>query len=107
MKRLRQKYAPTTSFALSTVYKTYAALKLRKGHDPDVFITYLQDLRMRMAEMNQVVDDKAFMLHLLADLGDDYELIQFHLDHRMFLTVNPLTLEELRHELNNRYDKIK
>jgi hypothetical protein len=44
--RLKQKYAPTTAFALSTVYKKYAASKLRKGHDPDVFITYLQDLRM-------------------------------------------------------------
>jgi hypothetical protein len=71
MKRLRQKYAPTTAFALSTIYKKYAASKLRKGHDPDVFITYLQDLRMRMAEMNQVVDDKAFMLHILANLGKE------------------------------------
>jgi Zinc knuckle len=60
-----------------------------------------------MAEMNQVVYDKAFMLHILVNLGDDYELVQFHLDHRMFSTVNPLTLEDLRHELNNRYDKIK
>jgi hypothetical protein len=42
MKRLRQKYAPTTAFALSTVYKKYAASQLWNGHDPDVFITYLQ-----------------------------------------------------------------
>jgi hypothetical protein len=57
--------------------------------------------------MNQVVDDKVFMLHILTNLGDDYELVQFHLDHCMFSTVNPLTLEELRHGSNNRYDKIK
>jgi gag-polypeptide of LTR copia-type len=102
MKSLKQKYAPTTAFALSNIYKKYAASKLRKGHDPDVFITYLQDLCMRMTEMNKVVDDKAFMLHILANLGEDYELVQFQLDHRMFLTVNPLTLEELHHEVNNR-----
>jgi hypothetical protein len=53
------------------VYKKYAASKLRTGHDPDVFITYLQDLRMRMAEMNQSIDDRAFMLHILSNLGDD------------------------------------
>jgi hypothetical protein len=57
---------------------------LLQGHDPDVFITYLQDLCMRMAEMNQVVDDRAFMLHILANFGDEYELVQFHLDHHMF-----------------------
>jgi hypothetical protein len=38
------------------------------------------------------------MLRILANLGDDYELVQFQ---------NPLTLEELHHELNNRYHKIK
>jgi hypothetical protein len=105
---LKQNYAPTTAFALSTIYRKYAVSKLRKVHDPDVFITYLQDLCMIMAEMNQVVKLlKAFMLHILANLGDDYELVQFHLDHRMFSTINPLTLEELCHELNNYYDKIK
>jgi gag-polypeptide of LTR copia-type len=107
LKRLKQKYAPTTAFALSTTYKKYVASKLRKGHDPDVFITCLQDFRMRMAEMSQVVDDKAFMLHIIENLGDYYELVQFHLYHRMFSTINPLTLEELCHELNNCYDKIK
>jgi gag-polypeptide of LTR copia-type len=107
MEHLKQKYAPTTAFALSTIYKKFAASKLKNCHDPDVYITYLQDLRSRMAEMNQVVDDRAFMLHILSNLGEDYELVQFHLNHRMFSTTNPLTIEELRHELNNRYDKIK
>jgi gag-polypeptide of LTR copia-type len=107
MKRLKQKYAPTTAFALSTIYKKYVASKLRKGHDLDVFITYLQDHHMSMAEMNQVVDDKAFVLHILANLGDDYELVQFHLDHRMFSTINPISIEELCHQQNNCYDKIK
>jgi hypothetical protein len=62
---------------------------------------------MRMAEMHQVISDRAFMLHILARSGDDYELVQFHLYHQMFSTTNPLTLEELHNELNNRYDKIK
>jgi hypothetical protein len=88
-------------------YKKNATSKLRKGHDPDVFITYLPGLHMRLAEMNQVVDNKEFMLHILANLGDDYELVQFHLDQRMFSTINPLTLEDSHHELNNRYEKIK
>jgi hypothetical protein len=65
------------------VYKKHAASKLHKGHDPDVFITYLQDLCMRMAEMNQSIDDRAFMLHIVSNLRDDYELVQFHLDHHL------------------------
>jgi gag-polypeptide of LTR copia-type len=76
--RLKQKYAPVTAFAIPTVYKKYAAAKLRKGHDPDVYITYVQDLRMRMADMSQPVDDCTFMLHILSDLADDYEMVEFH-----------------------------
>jgi gag-polypeptide of LTR copia-type len=78
---LKQKYAPVTAFTLSTVNKKYAAGKMLKGHDPDVYIAYLQDLRVRMADICQPVDDRDFMLHILSNLGDDYEMVQFHLDH--------------------------
>jgi hypothetical protein len=61
----------------------------------------LLKISMQMSEMNQTIDDRAFMLQILSNLGDDYELVQFHLDHRMFSTVNPLTIEELCMELKN------
>jgi gag-polypeptide of LTR copia-type/Zinc knuckle len=106
-KRLKLKFSPQTTLALSTIYKRYAASKLRKGHDPDVFLTYLQDLRTQMADMGQVYDDKAFMIHVLSNLGEDYELVQYHLDHRMADKKNPLTIDELREELNSRYERIR
>jgi hypothetical protein len=39
--RSKPKYARTTAFALATIYKKYAASKLNKGLDADVFIAYL------------------------------------------------------------------
>jgi hypothetical protein len=45
--RLEMKYAPSTTFALSTLYTS----RLKKGWDPDVYMTYLGDIRMQMADM--------------------------------------------------------
>jgi hypothetical protein len=82
-KRLKKKSSPQTTPALSTIYMRYAASKLRKGHDPDVFLAYQQDLRTQMADMGQVYHDKAFMIYVLSNLSEDYELVQYHLDPRM------------------------
>jgi DNA polymerase I-like protein with 3'-5' exonuclease and polymerase domains len=60
-----------------------------------------------MADMGQVYDDKAFMIHVLSNLGEYYELVQYHLDHRMSDTKNPLTIDELRKELNSRYQRLR
>jgi hypothetical protein len=60
-----------------------------------------------MADMSQPVDDRAFMINILSSLGDAYEMVKFHLDHRMFSTSHPLTIEELHHELNNHFNKTK
>jgi gag-polypeptide of LTR copia-type len=106
-KRLKQKFSPQTTLALSTIYKRYDASKLRKGHDPDAFLTYLQDLRTQMADMGQVFDDKAFMIHVPSNLGEDYELVHYHLDHRMADTKNPLTIDKLCEELNSKYERIR
>jgi hypothetical protein len=47
------------------------------------------------------------MPHVLANLGDDYEYVQYHMDHRLSSSTNPLSIEELRAELNACYEKLK
>jgi hypothetical protein len=58
-------------------------------------MTYLGDIQMQMADMGHTCTDKQFMLHVLASLDC------------LSSSTNPLTLEELRAELNARYEKIK
>jgi Zinc knuckle len=94
-------------FTLSTLYKKYNTSRLKKGWDPDVYMTYLGDITMQMADMGHTCTDKQFMLHVLANLGDDSEYVQYHIDHCLSSLANPLTIEELRAELNARYEKLK
>ena len=79
---LKKKYSPTTTFALSMLHRKYNNASLRKGSDPDVFMNYLYDLRMQMSLMNLIYTDQQFMLHVLANIGEDYEMVQYMMDHR-------------------------
>jgi hypothetical protein len=57
--------------------------------------------------MGHTCTDKQFMPHVLANLGDDYEYVQYHMDHRLSSSTNPLSIKELRAELNACYEKLK
>jgi gag-polypeptide of LTR copia-type len=98
MHRLKAKYTATTSFALSTIYRKYAVAKLRQGQDPDTYITYLQDLRSQMADLDHKYSDHQFMMHVLSGLGDDYEYVVYNLDHRLMADPPTLTIDSLRDE---------
>ena len=63
-KSLRRKYSPKTAPTLAKYHKLFYSLKLKKKADPDVFITYLEDLRLNMAEMKSRMTDDQFLLHL-------------------------------------------
>jgi hypothetical protein len=87
--------------------KKYNTSHFKKSCDPDVYMTYLGDIRRQMADMVHTCTDKQLMLHVLENLGDDYEYVQYHMDHRLSSSTNPLTNEELRALLNTHYEKLK
>ncbi len=63
-KGLKRKYKPTSAPSLAKLHKQFYSAKLKKKVDPDIFITYLEDLRTRMEEMKSVMSDEQFMLHI-------------------------------------------
>ena len=58
--RLKKKYAPTTAPTLAKYHKMFYGAKLRQGSDPDGFITYLEDLQLKMEEMGSRMSDTQF-----------------------------------------------
>jgi hypothetical protein len=61
MEGLRRKYAPKTAPSLSKLHKVFYGAKLKKKTDPDIFITYLEDVQGCMSEMNLSMTDDQFI----------------------------------------------
>jgi transposase InsO family protein len=105
-KSLQRKYSPKTAPTLAKYHKLFYSAKLKKKADPDVFITYLEDLRLNMAEMKSKMTDDQFLLHLLNSLTKDYDPEVKDLEKRIGSDDNPLDIEEVREDLNLRYERL-
>ena len=81
-KGLCRKYAPKTAPSLAKLYKAFYGAKLRKGVDPDMFITYLEDLRIRMEDMGSEMSDAQFMMHILLEQSHQGVRKSSHEDRR-------------------------
>ena len=107
-KKLKKKYAPTTAPSLMRMSELYANANLRKGSDPDVYITYLEDLRDRLELMNWKVTDTQFMVKVLNSLTPEYstqvKLLEKRIDKQ---GADALTLEEIREDLSLEFEHLQ
>jgi hypothetical protein len=51
---------------------------LCKNKDPDAWITTLKEFRMNIEDMGSAMTDDQFMIHVLHNLINDYELQMIH-----------------------------
>ena len=49
------RYAPKSAPTMTKLSEIYQCARLKEGKDPDVYITYLEDLRNRLEEMERKV----------------------------------------------------
>ena len=101
-KALEDKYNPKTAPSLSKVHKEFYGAKLKRNKDPDVWITYLEDLRTQLADMVAPVDDRQFIIQIMNNLPKDYQTMVLIIEQKMGKTNGgeTLTLEELRGALS-------
>jgi hypothetical protein len=105
--KLKAKYAPDSAPHMAMLSKKFYASTLKQGSDPDLFITYLEDLRGQLENMSFNIDENQFMIHILNNLTKDYEVQVTLLERDIGSTSNPLTIEEIRNELSLRYERLK
>jgi gag-polypeptide of LTR copia-type len=55
--------------------KQFRDSSLKKGEDPEVWITQLEDISVRLEEMGLEISEKQFMIHVLNNLPSDYDFI--------------------------------
>ena len=104
--RLKNKYEPTSAPSLVKTERLFRQSSLSKNEDPDAWITTLEELRMKLEDMGSAMTDDQFMIHILNNLTSDYELQMVLLEKRIGNKSNPLEVDELREELNLRYERL-
>jgi gag-polypeptide of LTR copia-type len=72
--KLKNKYEPISAPSLVKLEKQFRGLSLKKGQDPETWITDLEDLRVRLEAMGSSISENQFMIHILNNLTLDYEL---------------------------------
>jgi len=107
-KSLTAKYAPKIAPMKLELKLEFQRMKLRDAsEDPDVWISQLEDLRTRLKDMNAAISDDDFYVHILNNLPPEYEVQVSKLEERFGSTTNPLTVQDLRNELNLKYARLK
>ena len=86
--------------------KQFRELSLKKDEDPEVWITQLEDLRVRLEAMDSIISDNQFMIHILNNLTSEYELQVAMMERRVGDVEKPLTIEEIRGELSLRFERL-
>jgi hypothetical protein len=105
--RLRNKYAMKSAPSLMALKKEFANSRLaNRREDPDVWISNLEDLKLRLEEQGSKLDNVDFMVHVLNNLPKEYEVSQAKLEDRLNDDIDPLTIEEIRTELNLKFQRM-
>jgi gag-polypeptide of LTR copia-type len=105
---LKKRYSPSTAPALAILQKKFFASKLKKGGDPDLFLSYVEDLRYRMGEMKYVMEDDQFFLHILNYLTPEYDQQVFSMESKIGTqdADQKLKIEDVRDVLCLRNERI-
>ena len=70
---LKRKYEPRTLSEVTRVKRSYINATMKKGQDPDLFIDYMEQLRIQMRELEMPVSDEEFIVDLMAKISNEYK----------------------------------
>jgi hypothetical protein len=92
---LKNKFEPSSGPSFVKLKKQFRQCSLKKGQDTDIWITELDDYRMRLEELGSRISDNQFILHILNNMTDDYDLQLAMMEKRVTDKSVPLTVDEL------------
>ena len=105
--RLNKKYEPKTAPSRLMLKKKFTSSVLRNARDdPDEWLTDLENLKDRLNEAGSKCSDEELLEHALNNLPKEYEHVVAKLEDRLGDEKNPLTIEDLRDELNLKYERM-
>jgi hypothetical protein len=104
--RLKNKYELQSAPSLVKMEKQFRQSALKKGQDPDIWITELEDYRMKLDELGSRISENQFILHILNNMTANYDLQLAMMEKRINDKINPLTVDEIRADLNLRFERL-
>ena len=97
----------TSASKVKLMGQLHASKLTKKSKDPEVWISELELLRSRLAEMGTTVDDDFLILHILNNLPSEYDNVVENLEERVDSVLNPLGIEDVRQKLSEKYEKMR
>jgi hypothetical protein len=86
--------------------KQFRELSSKKGQDPEIWITDLEDLSVRLEAIGSSISENQFMIHILKNLISDYILQLALMERRVGDVEKPLAIEDIRGELSLRFERM-
>jgi hypothetical protein len=77
------KYEPVYVPSMVKLEEQFRELSLKKGQDPEVWITALEDLCIKLENMSSCITENQFMIHILNNITSDYDLILKLMERRV------------------------
>ena len=106
-KALKRRFDPKTSSSKLKLKKQFTNSSLTDWKkDPADWIMELEKIRTQLSGMKHVISDEDFMIHILANLPDEYESKVESLENDLDNEDDPLTLDRMSIELDAKYEKI-
>jgi hypothetical protein len=87
---------------LAKLHKMFYASQLEAGARLDEWLVELERIRVLMEQMNSMMTDAQFMVHVMNNLTPDYDLVVDIHSRKIVAASNPLTIEDLQEELDLR-----
>jgi hypothetical protein len=106
LERFKNKYEHASAPSMVKLEKQFRELSLKKCQDPEVWITKLEDLCVKLKNMGSCITENQFMIHILNNLTSDYDLQLALMERRVGDADKALTVEEVRGELNLRFERL-
>jgi hypothetical protein len=79
---------------------------LKKGQDPEVWITELEDLCIKLENIGSLTTKNQIMIHILNNITSYYDFQLTLIERRVGDADKPLTVEEVRGELNLKFKRL-
>jgi len=107
-KWLKEKYAPKIAPRKVKLMQEFQKMTLKSsGEDPDVWLTNLESIQMKLAETSYTISDKQLMIHIMNNLPKEYNIQVSKLESQLNDQNNSLMVNNIQTELTLRYVRIK
>ncbi len=107
-KRLKDRYVPKLTLKKLELRRAFQVSRLKNSNqDPEVWITYLEGLRMKLKDLSSTMTDEDVIVHILNNLTDDYEVQLSKTEEKLGSTTNLLSIDNVGAELQLKFAQMR